>query len=73
MKIRIPNSQALAAAGSIYQRLGESGGASAAGGHGFWIALAAVLTVALPPMAVVAARRPAGHAAGRRPGDGHDP
>jgi len=56
MKIRIPNSQALAAAGSIYQRLGNLVVRRPLVVIGLWIALAAVLTVALPPMAVVAAR-----------------
>src|ERR1700730_1816012 len=56
MKIRIPNTQALAAAGNIYQRLGNLVVRRPLVVIGFWIALASVLTVALPPMAVVAAR-----------------
>src|ERR1700730_5973841 len=57
MKIRIPNTQALAAAGNIYQRLGNLVVRRPLVVIGFWIALAAVLTLAVPPLAVVAAQK----------------
>jgi RND superfamily putative drug exporter len=57
MKIRIPNTQALAAAGNIYQRLGNLAVRRPLMVIGFWIALAAALTLAVPPLAVVAAQK----------------
>ncbi|MGC1739451.1 MMPL family transporter, partial [Mycobacterium sp.] len=57
MKIRKPNMPALAAAGDIFPRLGNLAVRRPLVVIGFWIALAAVLTLTLPPLAVVAAQR----------------
>ena len=57
MKIRKPNLKALAAAGDIFPRLGDFVVRRPLVVIGFWIALAAVLTLALPPLAVVAAQQ----------------
>ena len=57
MKIRKPNMPALAAAGDIFPRLGNLVVRRPLVVIGFWIALAAVLTLTLPPLAVVAAQR----------------
>ena len=57
MKIRKPNLKALAAAGDIFPRLGDLVVRRPLVVIGFWILLAAVLTLALPPLAVVAAQR----------------
>jgi putative drug exporter of the RND superfamily len=57
MKIRLPSTQALAAAGNIYPRLAKLAVRMPFAVIGFWIALAAVLALTLPPLAVVAATK----------------
>jgi RND superfamily putative drug exporter len=57
MKVRIPNPPALAAAVDIFPRLGNFVVRRPLVVIGFWIALAAVLTLTLPPLAVVVARK----------------
>jgi putative drug exporter of the RND superfamily len=57
MKIRKPNMPALAAAGGIFPRLGDLVVRRPLVVIGFWIALAAVLTLTLPQLAVIAAQR----------------
>jgi putative drug exporter of the RND superfamily len=57
IKARILLSPALAAAGNIYQRLGQLVVRRPLLVIGLWIAIAAVLNLALPPLAVVASRK----------------
>jgi putative drug exporter of the RND superfamily len=57
MKVRIPNPPALAAAVDIFPRLGNFVVRRPLVVIGFWIALAAVLTLTLPPLAVVVAQK----------------
>jgi putative drug exporter of the RND superfamily len=57
IKARILLAPALAAAGNIYQRLGQLVVRRPLLVIGLWIALAAIVNLALPPLAVVASRK----------------